>query len=158
MARWQRDPTMRLKMTYLLVAVEALAIGGNVYPIFGAYLYQLCILMGGTVADPLISAGASNVLTLVVAVASLILAIVVGVAYARGRAWARKALIAANVVLVALGVIWFLKNRLAGSRQDTMAAMAGLLLPIVTLFPLLWPLLVFRSAGAVADDDTQGRE
>jgi len=157
MARWQRDPTMRLKMTYLLVAVEALAIAVNVYPIFGAYLYQVCIRMGSTAADPLISAGAANVLTLVVAVVCLALAVAVGVAYARGRAWARKALIAANVVLVALGVIWFLKNRMAGSRQDTMAAMAGLLLPIVTLFPLLWPLLVFRPAGA-AGDDTQGGE
>lgn len=144
MARWQRDPAMRRKMAYLLVAAEAVALAINSYPIACAYLYQANIRLGGGAAKPLVSGGVEGALEVAATLVCLALAVVVGLMYVRGRAWARLVFMVANGAIVALGLFWFVHNRAGAVNPDPAAAVAGLLLPIVTLFPLMWPLLTFH--------------
>jgi hypothetical protein len=100
--------------------------------------------------DGTLSYGVGITILIAATILCLVGAAFVGVAYVRGRPWARSVLIGGNVVLVVLGVAWFLKNRIAGTAPDPFAARAGLALPLATLFPLLWPLIVFRPAGSEA--------
>jgi len=150
MARWQRDPKARRNVAHVLAAVEAVALTANFYPIFSAYLqYVNVALLGHRLS------GLSVIyVSLAAAAVCLGVAVVVGVMYARNRAWARCAFIAANGLLLALGLLWFTVDRL-GAQPEVTPAIAGLVLPVVTLFPLLWPLVVFRPAlreGADASD------
>ncbi|HUU11115.1 MAG TPA: hypothetical protein VM431_11345 [Phycisphaerae bacterium] len=143
MARWQRDPKARRNVAYVLAAAEAVALTANFYSVFSAYLLQLDLRLSGR-GELLMSLAAVYYTALAATAVCLGVSVFVGVMYARARSWARKTFIAANVVLVGLGVVWFVKNRLGGGSPDTAATLAGLLLPIITLFPLLWPLIVFR--------------
>lgn len=144
MARWQRDPAMRRKMAYLLVVVEVVALTINFYPIACAYLYQANIRLGGSATAPLVPISVEMALEIAGSGVCLALAVVVGLMYVRGRAWARLVFMVANGAMVALGLFWFVHNRAGGVAPDPAAAIAGLLLPIVTLFPLMWPLLTFH--------------
>jgi hypothetical protein len=66
------------------------------------------------------------------------------VLYVRGAGWARWAFILQNGALIALGLVWFVINRMTIGEPTTLATVGGLVIPMVTLFPLLWPLLTFR--------------
>jgi len=144
MARWQRDPKLRRRALILLAAGEMLALGVCFFGIFQAYLYRMMLRLG--VADPPAS---GLILVMAATVLWAAAAVFVAVMYVKGRRWARGALIAANSVLVALGLLWFVIHftRAGGDVRDTTASLVGLLLPMVTLFPLLWPLLTFRQDG-----------
>ena len=144
MARWQRDPKVRRHVAYVLAAAEAVALTANFYSVFSAYLLQLDLRLSPQSDQLLMSLAAVFYTALAATAVCLGVSVFVGVMYARARSWARKTFIAANVVLVGLGAVWFVKNRLGGGSGDTAATLAGLLLPIITLFPLLWPLIVFR--------------
>jgi len=142
MARWQRDPTARRRLAYLLVGVEGLALVGCFYGIVSAYCLRGLLGIG-------VGPDAACLATWIVGIAGTAAcaagAVVVGLKYLAGRRWARAVLIAANVTLVALGLVWFVAHQARhGAGGDTAAALVGLLLPMLTLFPLLWPLLRFR--------------
>ncbi|HUU92994.1 MAG TPA: hypothetical protein VM238_17515 [Phycisphaerae bacterium] len=139
MAQWQRDPKARRNVAYVLAATEVLALMANVYSIFSAYLlYVNARFFGSALSGPsIVYAGVAAT------VVSAGVGVVVAVMYVRGRAWGRATFIVANTGLVVLGVLWFAIDHL-GAQPDQVSAWAGLLLPLVTLFPLLWPLITFR--------------
>ena len=143
MARWQRDPKLRRRLAYTLAAIEILALSFNCYYIFIAYFHQVCLRLG--VADISIVHRAA-----VVAVGLVVAAgVVEGFYYVRGRLWAQRTFIAENAALIALGLLWFAKHHLGdGASPADYAALYGLVVPMATLFPLLWPLLVFKPVPA----------
>jgi hypothetical protein len=154
MARWQRDPRARQNLAYLLALVEVLAVTAGFYFIFSAYLHQVNLRLSSGPDHLILSLPTVYYVALGATIACFAVSVLVGVMYARGRPWARRVLIVANVVLVVLGVVWFAKNRIGGN-PDITAATGGLLLPLATLFPLLWPLVAFRpksDAGAASPD------
>jgi hypothetical protein len=142
MARWQRDPASRRRLAYVLVGVEVLALAACVYGIAQAYSLRGLLFVGvaGQTAGP-----AAWITGMAMTLVSLVLGVVVGRKYVAGRRWARIVFIVANGVLIALGLLWFAIHQIRhGGVADNMAGLVGLLLPMVTLFPLLWPLLRFR--------------
>lgn len=148
MARWQRDREMRLKVAWALVAAEVLALAGIFARICLGYLVYVNVrLVGGRLSDSAllyITAGATAVV--------LAVAVYEGLMFVRGCRWARAAFIIENVAVVFLGLLWFVKNRITGDAMNTEAALYGLLLPMLTLFPLLWPLLVFSPTPDAASE------
>ena len=148
MARWQRDREMRLKLAWALVAAEVLALAGIFARICLGYLvFVNARLLGGCLSGyaPLyITVGATAVV--------LAVAVYEGRMFVRGCRWARAAFIIENVALVVLGLLWFVKNRITGDAVNTEAALYGLLLPALTLFPLLWPLRVFSPTPDAASE------
>jgi len=151
MARWQRDVKARRRLALLLVAAEVVALTACFFWIFSAYLYQVFVrlgyvLRGGLETGYYVACGVASA-------AVLAGAVLVGRKFLAGVLWARRAFIIANVVLLVLGLVWFIRHEfMSAARSDTTAALAGLLLPMVTLFPLLWPLITFRPVH----DDRQG--
>jgi len=139
MALWERDPKANRRLALLLVGAEAVALLVNFFFIFQAYFYR---------AQLRLHMGLSEVsLWVVIVMATAFFAVLLayeGMMYLRGRAWVRQALLAENGVLIGLGILLLLLNRLGGGPRDANLIYYGLLLPMVTLFPLLWPLLVFR--------------
>jgi len=148
MARWQRDPKLRRRLAYALATAEVLALSFNFYYVFTAYFHQLCLRLG--LQNLSVVKGVAVVAAGLVVVA----AVAEGIYYVRGRLWAQRAFVAENVVLIVLGVLWFAKHRLGdGASPETYVALYGLVAPIATLLPLLWPLLVFKP---VPPSSTQG--
>jgi hypothetical protein len=139
MALWERDPKANQRMALLLVVVEALAILVNFYTIFSVYLYQIHLRL---------QMGLSGTALLVAVIMAVVLCAALmayeGRMYLRGRAWARYAFLAENGLLITLGMLWFLWNRMGSGLHDVLPLYLGLALPLVTLFPLMWPFLVFR--------------
>ena len=139
MALWERDPKANQRLALLLVVVEALAILINFYIIFSVYIYQIYLRL---------QMGFSGTVMLVAVIMAVVLcaALMVyeGLMYLRGRVWARYAFLVENGLLIALGLLWFLWNRLGSGLHDVLPLYLGLALPLVTLFPLMWPFLVFR--------------
>jgi hypothetical protein len=139
MALWERDPKANQRLALLLVVVEALAILINFYTIFEVYLYQIHLRL---------QMGLSGTALLVAVIMAVVLCAALmayeGLMYLRGRAWARSAFLVENGLLVVLGLLWFLWNRMGSGLKDAYPVYFGLLLPLVTLFPLMWPFLVFR--------------
>ena len=139
MALWERDPKANQRLALLLVVVEAVAALINFCFIFQAYFYR---------AQLRLHMGLSDVSLLVVVVMATaffaVLLVYEGMMYLRGRAWVRHALLAENGALIGLGILLLLLNRLGGGPKDAYLIYFGLLLPLVTLFPLMWPFLVFR--------------
>jgi hypothetical protein len=138
MARYERDPKLRARYRLLLSGAEIVALTVNFYFIFSAYVNRVNVLI----------AISRWILLAVVGVATLL---VVGAAvyqvrqYAKGQSWARMALVIENASLVFLGMLWFVHNRLS-PEPERLVVLAGLVLPLATLFPLIWPLLVFKPA------------
>ncbi|MBL7140122.1 MAG: hypothetical protein ISS74_04365 [Planctomycetes bacterium] len=150
MARWQRDTKVRRRLAILLVATEVVALTVCFYVLSGPYVYQVLLRLGLASESNL---WAAFCLVIVATAACFGGAVVVGVKYLAGVLWARRAFLIANAVMLALGLVWFIKHEFVSeARSDTTAAMAGLLLPMATLFPLLWPLLTFRPV----QEDRQG--
>jgi len=154
MARWQRDPKARRNVVRLLAAVEVLAVTANFYPMFTGYLHWVNVRLGG---GSLLSLNAEYGVAIAATAVFLAVAVVQAVMYARGRPWARWAFIGANAGLVLLGLVWFLKNRLWGATPDVYAALVGLALPMMTVFPLLWPLLALEPGAEGRSAASAGR-
>jgi hypothetical protein len=152
MARWQRDREMRRKVAWALVAAEALALAGSFALIFLAYLRFAVARLGGAHVSPFVLFDLTRYIAVGVAAVVLAVAVYEGLMFVRGCRWARAAFIIENVALVVLGLLWFVKNRITGDVLNTEAALYGLLLPMLTLFPLLWPLLVFSPTPDAASE------
>ena len=139
MALWERDPKANQRLALLLVVVEALAILINFYTIFSVYLYQIHLRL---------QMGLSRTALLVAVIVAMVLcaALMVyeGLMYLRGRAWSRYVFLVENGLLVVLGLLWFMWNRMESGLHGVLPLYLGLALPLVTLFPLMWPFLVFR--------------
>jgi len=151
MARWQRDPQARRRLGYLLVGAEVVALVACCFGISMAYCLRGLLQFG-------LSRDAVNLATWVVGISATavcaVAAVVVGLKYLAGRQWARAVFIAANAILVALGLVWFVAHQARhGAAGGNMASLVGLLLPMVTLFPLLWPLLRFRPLATGEEGD-----
>jgi hypothetical protein len=146
---------MRQRVTWLLVAAEVLALTVSFGIIFLRYLqFLLAMLSAGKGATE-----AAKYVALVATALALGAAVFEGIKYLRGVRWARLAFLIENVALLALGVMWFVWNRFRGDKVNTDPAWFGLVLPMLTLLPLLWPLL-FHSPGSGGDsggrDSTRG--
>ena len=137
MARWRRDPRLRQRFALLLVGGEVLSVTGVFFYIALGYVHYLNGLV-----RLLSNRGEAYV---VIALAGIVLAAAAatGYFYICGRRWARVLFLAANAALLVLGLAWFLKNRLAGQVPQPYAAV-GLGLALGTVFPLMWPLLLFE--------------
>lgn len=146
MARWQRDPKIRRLLTGLLAAAETLAVAINFYPICSSYAHQVNLRVR------LYPTAWHEALALGLTALFLGVAIFQAVLYVKGRAWARWAFIGENALLVLMGLVWFLHNRLGGETPNALAALYGLALPLGTLFPLLWPLMAFKPVESAAPD------
>lgn len=138
MARYERDPRLRRRLAILLAAGEAVAVTVVFYVIFCAYSRWLVLRFLQSLAP------AYGAITLVAGLMFLVVAVVEAVLYVKGRPWVRMAFIVENGVLILGGLVWFVKVQIASTSGDSLAPLAGLVLPLVTLFPLLWPLLSFR--------------
>jgi hypothetical protein len=146
MAKWERDPVLRRRLSWLLAAAEVAAVTLNFYFVFAAYLRRVLVAV-----DPkLLSVEAFVAVTLVVTGLCLVAVAVQGFLYVRGRAWARSAFLVQNGVLIVLGFLWFVHSVLGRGEPDIFSTWGGLLLPLVTLFPLLWPLMSFRPVAPAA--------
>ena len=144
MAQWERDPRLRRRLTWALAAAEAVAVSVNFYFIFAAYMYRILMAV-----SPSSAAGkAVRVALLVATAACVVVMAVLGFLYARGRGWVRPVFIAGNGLLLVLGLVWFFHNLMGSARPDPYVTYGGLLVPLVTLLPLLWPLLSFRPTGS----------
>ena len=141
MARWQRDPRSRRLVAGILAGIEVVALTGTFLVIAEAYLLRLFIRMGQ--ADS-ISIGTFKFIVYTLTGLACIAALVEAVLYVRGRSWVRKAFMAQNVVLIVMGVAWFALSQMHAAGASPEAAQRGLLLPVITLFPLLWPLIEFK--------------
>lgn len=66
--------------------------------------------------------------------------------YLMGRPRIGRILIIQNAVLIVLGLAWYLHSLASNwpNPPDRAIGIGGLMLPLATLFPLLWPLLVFK--------------
>jgi hypothetical protein len=146
MARYERDPGRRRRLAILLAVIEVLVVSGNFFTIFTAYLNWLNVRFSLSTFLGAHGMGVSAVVTAVFLVACA----VVGVLYVKGDSRARIVLVAANALLVLLGLLWFLKGYALSAEPNRNVAFLGLLLPMVTLFPLLWPLISFRPVPPAA--------
>jgi len=146
MAQYERDPRRRRRLAILLAALEVLAVSGNFFTLCMAYLNWLNVrLIHSTFL------GAQGIGTsAVVAAVFLVACAVVGFRYVKGNPRARMILVAANALLVLLGLLWFVKCYALSPEPNPNVALLGLVLPMVTLFPLLWPLISFRPVPPAA--------
>ncbi len=146
MARYERDPRRRRRLAILLAALEVLAVSGNFFTLFMAYLNWLNVRLSLSTFLGAHGIGVSAV----VAAVFLVACAVVGLLYVNGNPRARLILVAANALLVLLGLLWFVKGYAMSAEPNPNVALLGLVLPMVTLFPLLWPLISFRPVPPAA--------
>jgi len=145
MARWERDPVLRRQLTWLLVTVEALALTVNAYFVIAAYLRRVLV----AVAPKLLSNDAFLAVVIVLTGIYFAAVVVQGYQFLRGRPWVRTAFLVQNSVWIVLGILWFAHNLAGQGNPNKFATWGGLLLPLVTLFPLIWPLLSLRPMAPV---------
>jgi hypothetical protein len=139
MARWQRDPEARRKVSWLLAAAETLALTFcSAFIVMGYVVFLASRFAGGA-----LSPRGCYWVTIVATAIVLAAAVYEGMMFVRGRPWARRAYLIENGIVIGLGLLWFIKNRVTGDPANTTPAYFGLVIPMLTLFPLLWPLLVF---------------
>jgi len=148
MARWERDPVLRRRLSWLLAGGEVAALTLNFYLVFAAYSWRTIVAISPT----LLSARAFRVLAVAATCVFLVIMAVQGYLFVRGRGWARVAFLIENAAMIFLGLVWFVHSILGQGEPNVYALWGGLILPSVTLFPLLWPLKLLRpmppAAGA----------
>ena len=141
MARWHRDPKTWKRVMFFVALVDGLALSANFFFIFRHYLWWTCLKIltswHGT-AVPLI-------VPYVLTGLSFVIVAYQAVFYAAGRPWARRAFVLENILLIVAGLLWLLASLGNPPPTLTTAVVHGLLAPMLTLFPLLWPLWAFRS-------------
>jgi len=147
MARWDRDPRAKRRAVLALVIAEVVAVSVNFFFLFQVYFHWLTIRIEGS-AEAMATTG---LIVVYVATGVCVLACIAeAVLYVRGRGFARGLFIAENGTLILMGLAWFIVKQVGA--EDPWALKIGLVLPVVTLFPLLWPLMVVRP-----DRPTPGR-
>ncbi|HUU31771.1 MAG TPA: hypothetical protein VMY69_06690 [Phycisphaerae bacterium] len=140
MPKWRRDPKTWQRVMFVVAMVDGLAVSANFFFIFRHYFWWTCLkiltLWHGTDV-PLI-------VPYVLTGLSLVIVAFQAVFFAAGRPWARRAFVLENILLIVAGLLWFLAS--LGNPPEAMAnpIINGLLAPMVTLFPLLWPLWALR--------------
>jgi|WetSurMetagenome_2_1015567.scaffolds.fasta_scaffold04053_9 hypothetical protein len=137
MAGYERNPKLHRRMAALLAIGETLALTVVSWPIFLQYFSYAVARLGQPAGFLRIILSATFTL------ACLVGALFVSRRFIRGAPGARWALVVANVVIIAMGVAWYVHASLS-ERPEKWVGLCGLMLPMVTLFPLLWPLLVFK--------------
>jgi hypothetical protein len=125
---------------FVVAMVDGLAVSANFFFIFRHYLWWTCLKIitswYGT-AVPLI-------VPYVLTGLSFVIVAYQAVVYAAGRPWARRAFVLENILLIVAGLLWFLVNLGNPAQTRTVPLVHGLLVPMITLFPLLWPLWALR--------------
>jgi len=146
MARWERDPVLKRRLSWLLAGTETAALALNFYFVFAAYLRRITVAISPT----LLSTEAFVILALAATGVFLAIAVVQGCLFVRGRGWARVAFLIENSALVFLGLVWFIHSKVGQGEPNVYAVWGGFILPFVTLFPLLWPLMLLRPTPPAA--------
>jgi hypothetical protein len=140
MLRWHRDPKTWQRVMFVVAMVDGLAVSANFFFIFRSYLWWTCLKIitswQGT-AVPLI-------VPYVLTGLSFVIVAYQAVVYAAGRPWARRAFVLENILLIVAGLLWFLASLGNPTPVLATAVVHGLLVPMITLFPLLWPLWALR--------------
>jgi len=139
MARWERDPQARSRMRWLLTLGEVTAVTANFFVISLHYFRWMIMRVapqGGTEIGPF-------TMPAIATAAVAIFLVFQGIAYGRERPWGRRLFLIENVALIVLGLVWFLVKLSEPEEARGLSVLGGLLLPMVTLFPLLWPLWTF---------------
>jgi hypothetical protein len=140
MPRWHRDPKTWQRVMFVVAMVDGLAVSANFFFIFRHYLWWTCLRIitswHGT-SVPLI---APYVLTGL----SFVIVTYQAFVYAAGRPWARRVFLLENTFLIVAGLLWLLASLGDPTPTLRMVVVHGLLVPMITLFPLLWPLWALR--------------
>jgi hypothetical protein len=140
MAKWERDPVLKRRLAMLLAAAEAAALTLNFFFIFSAYTRWVAVV----VSLPL-----SDMALWIMAIAATVLCLAgtafQGYQFVQGRAWSCFAFLVENGAMILLGLVWFILSMMG--RGDPLAVRFGVRLPLVTLCPLVWPLMSLRSAA-----------
>jgi hypothetical protein len=125
---------------FTVAMVDGLAVSANFFFIFRHYLWWTCLRIitswHGT-SVPLI---APYVLTGL----SFVIVTYQAFVYAAGRPWARRVFLLENTFLIVAGLLWLLASLGDPTPTLRMVVVHGLLVPMITLFPLLWPLWALR--------------
>jgi len=140
MARWRRDPKIWRRVLFLIAMVDVLAIAGNFFFIFRHYLWWTCLKIVTSWHGTTVPLVVPYVLTGLI----FVVLIYQAWAYSSGRVWARRAFLAENLVGILAGLLWFLASLGNPTSVLATAVVHGLLVPMVTLFLLLWPLWFLR--------------
>ena len=142
MAGYERNPKLQRRLALLLAAAETLALTANFCIIFLGYGHYVLNVLGRGI----LGATGLFIVTVVLTAACLVVAVLECRRYLKGRLRMRTVLIIENGVLILLGVAWYLHSLASHCPQppERWVGIGGLLLPLLTLFPLLWPLLVFK--------------
>jgi hypothetical protein len=139
MARWERDPRLRKRLAWVLALIECVAVSTNFAFLFWGVAYSFAPRLGLS-----LSPSAQIIVAAVAGVVCLGVTLFEAVNYVKGCRWCRVAFIVQNLLLIAAGIAWFIVTHRSGSNIAGYAAGLGLLLPMMTLFPLLWPLKSFN--------------
>ena len=140
MARWDRDPQARRQAIEFLAMAEVMALLANGFLISMYYLRWIVLQMAperGAAFSPFI-------LPAIATASGAVFLVFQGIAYAKDRAWARRLFLVENVGLIILGLLWLAASASNPGGAGRVEIVGGLVLPMVTLFPLLWPLWTFR--------------
>jgi len=124
----------------VVALVDSLALSANFFFIFRQYLWWTCLRFLTSWRE------SAALLTVPYVLTGLFFVIVAcqAVFYAAGRSWARRAFVLENLLLIAAGLLWFLASLDNPTPVLAKAVVHGLLAPMSTLFPLLWPLWSLR--------------
>jgi len=139
MARWERDPKARKRLAILLAVVN------------DAMLLIVVFLTGSrvlgsfwTIAIGPLSKSIFDLMCYILVGVFAVWLIVQTIMYVMGREWARWAYIILNISVVGLGSLWFIYSWVRYGVPKAHTVTFGLLIPILLLFPLLWPHFSFR--------------
>jgi hypothetical protein len=125
---------------FVVALVDGLALAANFLFIFRHYLWWTCLRVITSWHETSVPLIVPYVLTGVVFAVAVYQAVV----YAAGRPWARLAFVLENILLIVAGLLWFLVSLGNPVGPQGPPVVHGLLVPMVTLFPLLWPLWALR--------------
>ena len=140
MPRWNRDPKTWQRMMFVVAMVDGLAVSANFFFIFRHYLWWTCLNIITSWHETAVPLIVPYVLTGL----SFVIVAYQAVVYAAGRPWARWLFLAENLGLLSAGLLWFLVSLGNPIGPQGPPVVHGLLVPMVTLFPLLWPLWALR--------------
>jgi hypothetical protein len=137
-AGYERNPRLQRRLSLALAMAETLALTVNFSLIFTAYANFL-----DAMANRPMPPGILFIVSVMVTVAGLVATLLLCRKFIKGASWPRWVLILANLSLIVLGVMWYARVSVGG-KPAPWVGFCGLILPMVTLFPLLWPLITFK--------------
>jgi hypothetical protein len=125
---------------FVVAMVDGLAVSANFFFIFRSYLWWTCLKIVTSLYETAVPLVVPYVLTGLI----FVVLIYQAWAYSGGRVWARRAFLAENLGLLSAGLFWFLVSLGNPGGPQGPPVIHGLLIPMITLFPLLWPLWALR--------------